>query len=290
MTSHTLESEQPETPPPQPTGLAYAGHQARLSEARQRLLEDVIEFLRRMKNRGELEIGRNPFSEDLIPYFLRYAGTVIEARYREEIVHAASLSEARTLIRNAVDMVVKAICKRSEIAAGTRKSSGVWFLTIKQACSAVNFNICMTDYGTYDQTAFSYRPQMQMRALLLVKARELETEFWKRKAIDDRSAPTADPIVPLDDFIAQAPDPTRAEPAETSDAKGHFPVRAKWLEDRLRERGWSPQEFYNHRGPDRGTTRRIRKGLPVRAMTLDKVAEGLSKKHSNVSPSDIPNC
>lgn len=238
-----------------------------------------------MKDGGELELGHNPRSEGLIPYFQRYAFSVIEMRSKEEIVNAASISEARALIRNAVDMAVMAICKRDKIVDGRRKLAGVWLPTIEHACKAVNLGSWTTEYGTYDQTAFSRPPHMQLRALLLVQVRALETEFWNRKAKNDQSAPLADPI-------AGAADPTNGESGETSGAKGHFPLRAKWLSDRLYERGWSPHVFYSNGGPDRGTTRRILNGLPVRPMTLEKVADGLSKskKCASVSPSDIPNC
>jgi hypothetical protein len=284
VTSDTLEPARPEMSRLPSPGVAPAGQQARLSEVRKRLLEDVIEFLSKMKNGGESELGHNPRSEDLIPCFQRYALSVIEARSKEEIVNAASISEARALIRNAVDMVVRAICRRGKIVDGTRKPPGVWLQTIQHACKAVNLGSWTTEYGTYDQTAFFHPPHKQLRAFLLVQAHELETQFWNHRAKNDQSAPLADHIAP-------AADSTNGESrGQTSDAKGPFPGRAKWLDERLYERAWSPHEFYSHGGPDRGTTRRILDGLPVRLMTLDKVAEGLSKKHSKVSPSDIPNC
>jgi hypothetical protein len=212
----------------------------------------VIEFLRKMKKGGESELGHNPSSEDLLPYFQRYAWSVIEARNKEEIVNATSISKAQALIRNAVETVVYAICRLGKTVDGTKKPSEVWFQTIKHASRAVTFGSWTTDYGTYDQTAFSHPPHMQLRALLLVQGRELVTQFWSRKAMEDQSAriddPTAPPAVP----VAPNAGPTK--------------------------------------GRLGGTTRRIYKGLPVRQMTLDKVADALSKKLSKVSPSDIPKC
>ena len=69
MTSDTLESELPEMSHQPSLGVASASQQAMLSGARKQLLEGVIEFLRKMKNGGESELGHNPRSEDLIPYF-----------------------------------------------------------------------------------------------------------------------------------------------------------------------------------------------------------------------------
>ena len=219
----------------------------------------------------------------MIFIFQHYALSVIEVCSKEEIVHATSVSEARALIRDAVDDVLKAICKRAKIADGTRKPPGVWLQTIKRACKAVNLGSWTTEYGTYDQTAFFHPPHMQLRALLLVQVRELEAQFWKRKAIIDQSAPLAGPIPP-------ATDPPKAGTDVTSDGKEHFPVRAKWLKERLYERGWSPQVLDSHGGPDRGTIRRIFNGLRVRPKTLNSVAFALSKWRVKVSPSDIPNC
>lgn len=290
VTCDKLESELPGMSRQPSPVVAPASKQARLSEARKRLLEDVIDFLRKMKNGGESELGHNPRSEDLIPYFQRYAFSLIEVRSKEEILNAASISEARALIRDAVDVAVMAVCKRARKVDGTRKPAGVWFPTIKHACTAVNLGSWTTQYGTYDQTAFARPSHMQLRSLLLVQVRDLETQFWNRIAVEGGSAPIADRTTHLTDPIGPSDVSSKTEPVAPSDVKGHFPERAKWLKARLYERGWSPHVLFSHRGPDRGTTRRILKGLPVRPMTLDKVAEGLSwsKKYPNVSPKDIP--
>ena len=294
MTFDNLESEQPKTSRQESQGLLSASQQATLSEARKRLEEDVIEFLLKMKNGGESELGHIPGSQDLIPFFQRYALSVIEMRNKEKIVNAGSISEARALIHNAVDVAVMTICKRGKTVHGKRKHAGVWFPTIKHACKAVNLGWWTTKYGTYDKTAFSRPPHVQLREFLLVQMQALETEFWNRKAIQDQSVPWVDPIAPIADSsadpITAVDSPTDAMPDAASAVKRHFPARAKWLKDRLYERGWSPQEFENKGGPHRTTTtRKLLKGLPVRPMTLEKVAEALTMKKPAVSPAEIPN-
>jgi hypothetical protein len=66
-----------------------------------------------------------------------------------------------------------------------------------------------------------------------------------------------------------------------------FPRRAKWIEEQMRIRGWSPQVLSENKGPDRKTIRRIQQGLPVRPMTLDRLADALSEK-GKVTCAGIP--
>jgi hypothetical protein len=275
VTSQVRESRQPEPSGHHPKDHSYASQQACISEARTRLLEGVIEFLRKMKKGGESQLGRNPFSEDLIPYFQRYAWSVIEARYKEQIVTATSLSQAQALIRESVDAVIETICKKRELVDGKTRPAGVWLRTIKHACKAVDLGTWITAFGTYDQTVFLHPQRRQLRSLLLVQAHELVTEFWNRKAIEGAS--------PVD---------AGNQSIGPESAHMEFPDRAKWLQDRISERDWNLSTFESRQGPDRKTIRRIINGIKVSEMSLRKVAKALStsklKNLGEVRRSDIP--
>ena len=73
----------------------------------------------------------------------------------------------------------------------------------------------------------------------------------------------------------------------------HFPRRAAWLEERLRERSWSRHDLSRNGGLDWKTVQKILDGQRIREDGLEKVAIGLSKasawmKLTPVTLLDIP--
>lgn len=67
-----------------------------------------------------------------------------------------------------------------------------------------------------------------------------------------------------------------------------YPNRARWLSQRLLERGWSTSDPYAHRGPDRKTLQRILQGYSVRNTVLERLASALSMAFGTVNVLDIP--
>jgi hypothetical protein len=72
--------------------------------------------------------------------------------------------------------------------------------------------------------------------------------------------------------------PTAPEPKRTSrNLEQRFPNRARWLRDRLRERGWSTNKPSGFGGPDHKTIKRILEGQPVQDGTIDKLLVALNQ-------------
>lgn len=76
--------------------------------------------------------------------------------------------------------------------------------------------------------------------------------------------------------------------SERGQEQPSHPNRASWLQDRLTERAWNPNDPARHCGPDRKTIRKILSGGEVREDVLEKLVGALSKKHGKVSLTDIP--
>jgi len=73
-------------------------------------------------------------------------------------------------------------------------------------------------------------------------------------------------------------------------AEAQFPNRAKWLQDRLRERAWNKHDLARRGGADHKTVQKILDGFPVREEVLQKIADGLSDHRgaARVNVLDIP--
>jgi DNA-binding Xre family transcriptional regulator len=276
LTSQASETEQQGTTSHRLNALSRAEQQARISEARHRLLKDVIGFLRKMKNGGESSLGRNPSSEDLLPYFETYAWCIIETRDGGQIVSASSMSEVRRMIRASLDRAVELICRRGEFEGGEIKGGGVWWLTTDRACKAVDLGAWTTAYGTYTKAAFLHPKRMQLRALLLIRAQELVTKFWDRNTEEGQNA------APINH--------TNQTPEQASGAIVTFLKRAQWLKDCMKERGWSADDLASKSGITSKTVRRVLKGSGSHASTLESIAKGLSKAHSQVAVATVPDC
>ncbi len=66
------------------------------------------------------------------------------------------------------------------------------------------------------------------------------------------------------------------------------PLRAKWLQERLKERAWNRNDPHRHGGPDAKTIDKILDGKSVREDVLEKLAKALSNKNRAVNILDIP--
>jgi hypothetical protein len=249
----------------------------RFSEATQRVGEDIVDFLRKMKEGGESELGRNPNTDDLLPFFERYAASLIDAEYKQAILDAPSLPEARARIWTAIQKVVTDICRtRKEKDGLETQRPGDWQRTIKVAADAVDFCDWTTEYGTYSRKSLMRPKPQQLRALLLIQyAQPLVQEYTRRRATGLLSTPSTRPV----------------SQDETASA---FPVRAEWLKERLRDRDWSVAMLIKKGdGPDRKTIRKMMVGDRVTEATLVAVLKGLNNYRGNppvpqLFLSDIP--
>lgn len=244
------------TQPVQPSPRQVSADQKLLIwAARRQLLDDVIGFLKWMKGGGESDLGRNPNAEDLLPFFEKYAWSVITTRDKEEIIAASSEREVRNKAAFAIERVLGEICRRPRIVNGKRKPGGIWLRTVKHACRVTAFNIAITEFGEYDSRVFLWPKRQQLRALLEVRTMSLVQEFLARKTRENEA------------------------PAATGGAaRMRFPERARWFQQRLYERGWGPPEFAEIAGVDAKTIRQILNGQNVRPSTLAAVARAFAKQ------------
>src|SRR6185312_1402430 len=114
--------------------------------ARRQLELDVMNFLREMKDGGERQLGRNPNSGDLLPYFGTYAQTVFDAEVQELLPLAASTREKYNLLREAVRRTIEAICGKE----------GVWYRTVRISGIAVDLGTWITPFGAYSMDALRH--------------------------------------------------------------------------------------------------------------------------------------
>jgi hypothetical protein len=233
----------------------------------------VIGFLQKAITKGgEAELGHKPQSEDMVPFFQKYAWTLVKVRLERCLMSFSTEDELLRLIEEFIPRVVAEICSKGTIEEGSITGGGVWWRTVDSACNAVNLGVRHGLFGTYDRFAFLRPSRVQLKELLLADAHELMTDFWLRRANQDEFATAGDRKGAIADGV-------------------EFPNRAAWIRQRLDERDWSQSEIATYKGgPDRKTIRRILNGEPVSTGTLQKVAIALSK-HSGlpkVLVSDIP--
>lgn len=244
--------------------------------ARHDLIEEVVEFLRRMKRRGEKELGRNPYSEDLLPFFQKYAWRVIEVRDKEVILAASSLKEARERIQSAIGRLLNEICKRRELVQGKTKPAGIWIRTVMQARRAADFNIAITPFGEYDYRIFLYPKRRQLGVLLRVQATMLEQEFFDNAK--NRQDSALKPSVELPDTAKR----------RTGNRK--FSRRADWLRRHMLHLGLSVAELAQSAKLNEKTIRNARNGHSISEGTQKVIIDALSTKGPKISYDEIPNC
>jgi hypothetical protein len=242
------------------TPQALARINAERMKARRQLEEKLRQFFESMKEKGEEKLGRNPRSEDLVPYFREYAAHWLKAEAQEW--------GAQTPLRNemilpwlggAMSRIVHQICTRE----------GVWVRAVLIAGQAANFGSSTTRFGTYTPQKLTKPKPEQLKALMVIDARDIQAELVRKAAGVEAGASTG---------VGKS----------DRDQLKKYPGRAAWLYEQLRIRAWSPQVLREHKGPDRKTTGRILHGLPVRFMTLEKLADSLSAK-VKVTSIEIPN-
>lgn len=228
-------------------------------------------------------------------------------RDKDNILVAPSVKEAKKRILSAIDRALDQICKRRKIVDGKIASAGDWFRTVKAACRATNFNIAKTPFGKYDYRAFLHPTRQQLGALLRVQARALMQEFLDRCKNQDEPAtpPEAALDIPAHEGSqggaspkdaawqgTQGQPPLTNTPGRTVGEIKQFPKRAKWLDERLIERGWNVSTFdQNNDGPSRKTVSLITYGKRVSRRSLVKLARALSTntEFPPVMFKDIPN-
>jgi hypothetical protein len=125
----------------QPQSQREATQNAQLSAALQQVEMDVIGFLQKLKDSKPPELERKPMSEDLLPFFEKYAWSAIEILFKDRILAVSSVDEARSLIKKSVDLVTNKICKRGVVQDDDVVSGGVWWMTVGQACKAVSLEL-----------------------------------------------------------------------------------------------------------------------------------------------------
>jgi hypothetical protein len=249
------------SPTSSPQSLSQAAQKAILSKARQQVEIDVIHFLQGVDGGNFSETERNPNSADLLPFFEKYAWSVMEAQYRDRIFLAPSVSKAQTLIEKAIDLITDYICKKGVAEEGKIVSGGVWPLTVWRACEAVDFYGVEDKNGEvkYNWSTFARPRRGQLRARLRVKTRKLVTEFWEQKA-DTKSS---------------------------SDSVS-YPERARWLKKEMYKRGIDAPALAGKSRLTPKTVQKILDGEGVRNSTLQQLANGLSENEDKVLVSDIP--
>jgi len=245
-----------------------------ISEARHRLVKSVINFLRSMKKGGESELKRLPTPEDLLPFFEDFAWAVIQAQYRAPMLEATSIERFNKNFREAIEVVVEEICAKGTLKHSEILGGGTWWRTIDDARRAVDFGWWETEYGDYGPQRLLKPRRQQLKSLLLARVYELQAEFWRTHSTNNLPAP-----------ISVAARPTGSRRGATK-----FPNRARWVQNHLTKRAWSPQTLYENNGPDRATTRRMLAGQNVRPMSIEKLTSALSRanKAAEVTPEDVP--
>jgi hypothetical protein len=171
----------------------------------------------------------------------------------------ASARDIRRLLQDAIPRILDEICSQK----------GVWRRAVTIASKAVDLGSWITPFGAYDVSAFIRPRQTQLKARMIIDAKGIGSRLAK-------AIPTAATIV------------SSKNENSSIDKTLRFPNRAKWLDDRLRERGWGPQALQDNQGPNRKTTSELLKGMPARPVTLDKLAVALSKKFNEVACGGIP--
>jgi len=222
-----------------------------------------------MMNGGEEELGRNPNSGDLLPFFQRYAWALIEARYKEKIVTQSSIEAANKLIRFSIGQVVDRVC-RAQAIDGMSMPPRIWFQTVRLACEGTGLKSKRTRFGLYKRATFLHPRRKQLRALLLAQSRELQAEFWNRRTVAERARQE-------DSFVDDG--------WQSIKVVGRFSKRAKWLRDHMIEKGWGPTILLNNNGPTEKTTHSILAGHSINQSTIKALSTAFG-----VLPSEIPNC
>jgi hypothetical protein len=166
------------------------------------------------------------------------------------------------------------------------------------------------DWERFSSPCVRYEVRRSREAKALVRA-ALEQELDMRAAYwpGHATRPPADtryiPAVPAEHPTAKPMPQWQAEPAPAAPAAAateplvasvpKFPHRAKWLENRLAERGWDKHDLQRHGGPEHRTTQKILNGSNVQDDVLRRVINGLQSKPNHkgralpaVKESDIP--
>ena len=239
-------------------------------KARKNLESHVVEFLEQMKRDGVRELGRNPNSEDLVPYFSVYAGAMLRTEMLEwETI--ARPNDLDRLLRAAMASILDEICGHE----------GLWHKVVTLACEAVNLGSWKTKFGWYECKVLMSPRRLELRARLNIAAKGVVVDL-RQLAMASSSASGVESAIPPDGDAFSSH-------STSSVAKSEFPDRAVWLTKQMDHRGWGPQQLHDAGGPDPKTIRRILAGKRVHATTRGAVAKALSTVFSSVDGADMPN-
>lgn len=251
---------------PSVSASSVADRDVAVLEAQNQAQQELISFLSEWKQGLKL-LGHNLSGEDLVPFFQRYAWTLIKIRYGENILGAPSSETATKIIRASIDKVLEDICGRNGHKAA---NPGIWCQMVKLACKAVNLWFWETSDGEFSRGLLFRPKRAQLRALLLAQGSELLIEY--RKSVPKQDRPQLEGIPPA------------TKPAEP---KHQLPLFAQWLEARMGERNWNWAKLISYSKADPKTIRKIYKGEKITQKPLAKLANGLSKKFGVILPSEI---
>jgi hypothetical protein len=176
--------------------------------AEAKLGRQLLEFFMLCKASGEIYLGRNPKSGDLLDFFRSYAEAAFDARARERLQER--LPGSTGIDEHDVQAYRRALGEILEEVIETIVSDkGVWWRTVMRACRYVDLGAWRTRYGTYDRSAFLsaraiWMRGKQLRSALWLRARHWEEEIWLSVAAHTAPAEhTHEPPAPktLEDFV-----------------------------------------------------------------------------------------
>jgi hypothetical protein len=228
---------------------------AKKIEARCKLQDEVTAFLSAMRADAELLLGRNPVSEDLLPFFLDYWKAVFEAETNERLLLAISLPEKIRVLNTVLTKIHDQICSAND---------GVWSRTVSLGCNAVNFGSWNAGYGAYDRGALIVPRRKQLWAKLRIFAMHRALELAKDAEANTLTKPIG---------AARQSDANLSPDAPKS---ARISYRKNYLQIIMDENHWTKQMLAKKSGISEGTIRNIFRERDVGPTSLATIEENLS--------------
>jgi hypothetical protein len=255
--------------------LSYSGSETAISELSARAQAEIVAELRELEDRLFASISPS-------------CGTPAGTAARQE-------GEIADRVKSWAELALNVIAA-SWLDLGLGSSA---FDTQMSRVQAVLVELAVGHYGTLRvlscpdwNSGVSRLDEMRAIAVAVRLALTVRAKGWSRRnnhrlLLFTRAAGAHE--TPL--LAALIPDATLSDLGAicTPDVVPAYPNRAKWLELRLLERGWSPNEVWQRwGGPDRKTIGKILRGSWVTNATLEKLCLALSKKFAKVDVGEIP--
>jgi hypothetical protein len=235
---------------------ATARIRAAEAKAEDELGVEVTKFFQGCKKPSfvEEELGRKPFSVDLVPFFQQYATAVFEAAALELLEDIDSAEDFRSQLR----ILRQAIVDR--IAA----EHGVWRRVVAYSCQSVDMGAWSSQYGFYGPSDFLRPHRIPIRGALSLCMKRCEKWAWDQRA----------------ERMAGQPPGERTEAAQESEAvqQTYKTLLGKNIDRLRRECRWSYDEIEFRADIDRTQVLdHINKGTRPRRSTLQKYADAFSE-------------